>query len=94
MSVIAPHLTEAPTLDQQNGMLHLKGYFPGQPVQINFEVIYQSFVGRWRLFGLSVQPSSPNRRRSRAALQPRPPTRSEAGAETGLVPDQGPYPSA
>lgn len=59
MSVIAPHLTEAPTLDQQNGMLHLKGYFPGQPVQITFEVIYQSFVGRWRLFGLSVQPSSP-----------------------------------
>ena len=58
VSVIAPQLTEAPALDQQNGTLRLKGYFPGQPVQINFEVLYQSVGGRWRLFGLSVQPSS------------------------------------
>ena len=55
-SVIAPQLTEPPGLDQQKGMLHLKGYFPGQPVQINFEMLYQAVDGRWRLFGLSVQP--------------------------------------
>jgi hypothetical protein len=59
VTVIAPQLTEAPALDQQKGMLHLKGYFPGQPVQINFEVLYQSVGGRWRLFGLSVQPGTP-----------------------------------
>lgn len=58
MTVIAPQLSEAPALDQQKGMLHLKGYFPGQPVQINFEVLYQAVGGRWRLFGLSVQPAS------------------------------------
>jgi hypothetical protein len=40
-------------------MLHLKGYFPGQPVQINFEMLYQVVDGRWRLFGLSVQPGPP-----------------------------------
>jgi hypothetical protein len=40
-------------------MLHLKGYFPGQPVQINFEMLYQAVDGRWRLFGLSVQPGPP-----------------------------------
>jgi hypothetical protein len=57
--VIAPQLTEAPALDQQKGLLHLKGDFPGQPVQINFEVLYQSVGGGWRLFGLSVQPRSP-----------------------------------
>ena len=34
----------------------MKGYFPGKPVQINFEVLYQAVNGRWRLFGLSVQP--------------------------------------
>jgi hypothetical protein len=39
-------------------MLRLKGYFPGEPVQINFELLYQVVDGRWRLFGLSVQPSS------------------------------------
>jgi hypothetical protein len=55
-SVIAPQLTEPPGLDQQKGMLRLKGYFPGKPVQINFEMLYQAVNGRWRLFGLSVQP--------------------------------------
>lgn len=55
-SVIAPQLTEPPGLDQQKGMLRLKGYFPGQPVQINFEMLFQAVEGRWRLFGLSVQP--------------------------------------
>jgi hypothetical protein len=59
VTVIAPQLTEPPGLDQQKGMLHLKGYFPGNPVQINFEVLYQSVDGRWRLFGLSVQPGTP-----------------------------------
>ena len=56
VSVIAPQLTESPRLDQQNGTLRMKGYFPGKPVQINFEVLYQAVNGRWRLFGLSVQP--------------------------------------
>ena len=57
VSVITPQLTEAPTLDQAKGMLQLKGYFPGQPVQINFEMLYQVVEGRWRLFGISVNPS-------------------------------------
>jgi hypothetical protein len=38
-------------------MLHLTRYFPGQPVQINFEMLYQVVEGRWRLFGISVNPS-------------------------------------
>jgi hypothetical protein len=58
VSIIAPKLTETPTFDQQKSMLHIKGYFPGQPVQINFEVLYQAAGGRWQLFGLSVQPTA------------------------------------
>jgi hypothetical protein len=58
-SIIAPQVTEAPTLDQQKGMLHVKGYFPGRPVQIDFDVLYQVVGGKWRLFGLSVQPVTP-----------------------------------
>jgi hypothetical protein len=42
---------------QEKGMLHIKGYFPGQPVQINFELLYQAVGGRWQLFGISVNPS-------------------------------------
>jgi hypothetical protein len=59
VSIIAPQLSEPPGLDQAKGMLHLKGYFPGQPVQINFEMLYQAVDGHWRLFGLSVQPGPP-----------------------------------
>jgi hypothetical protein len=59
VSIIAPQLVQPPALDQANGMLRLKGYFPGQPVQINFEMLYQAVNGRWRLFGLAVQPGPP-----------------------------------
>jgi hypothetical protein len=58
VNIVAPQLTEPPALDQAKGFLRLKGYFPTQPVQINFEMIYQAVGGRWRLFGLSVQPSA------------------------------------
>jgi hypothetical protein len=40
VTVMAPQLTEPPALNQQKGMLHLKGYFPSKPVQINFEGLY------------------------------------------------------
>ncbi len=59
VTIIAPQLTDPPGLDQANSMLRLKGYFPGQPVQINFEMLFQAVDGRWRLFGLSVQPGPP-----------------------------------
>src|SRR5262245_22408018 len=69
-SVIAPQLTEPPGLDQQKGMLRLKGYFPGQPVQINFEMLYQAVNGQWRLFGLSVQPGPTTSSPASAGAQP------------------------
>jgi hypothetical protein len=55
VSVVAPQLTETPNLDQEQGMLNIQGYFPGPPARIDFEILYQSVNGRWRLFGLSVQ---------------------------------------
>jgi hypothetical protein len=58
VAVIAPQLSQAPGLDKEKGMLHLKGYFPGEPVRIDFELLYQAVNGRWRLFGISVQPGA------------------------------------
>jgi hypothetical protein len=58
---------ETPRLDQQKGMLDLKGYFPIQPEQINFEVLYQAVNGQWQLFGLSVQPGTPANPQPRSA---------------------------
>jgi len=54
VSIIAPQLTEVPTIDPHNNRLRLKGFFPGQPLQIEFETIYEPVAGRWRLFGLWV----------------------------------------
>jgi hypothetical protein len=59
VSVTTPQLSANPALDQAKGMLHLKGYFPLRPSPIAFEVLYQSVDGRWRLFGVSVQPAAP-----------------------------------
>jgi len=39
-------------------MVDWGGYFPGQPAQINFELLYQAVNGRWRLFGIAVQPGT------------------------------------
>ena len=56
VSIMAPQLAETPSIDPKTGMLRLKGQFPGQPVRIDFDLFYQPVGGRWRLFGLSVQP--------------------------------------
>jgi hypothetical protein len=66
VAVMAPQLTEVPRLDERS-MLHLKGIFPGQPLQINFEVIYAVVAGRWRLFGLSVAAVPPQAAQASAA---------------------------
>jgi hypothetical protein len=54
VTVLAPQLTEVPTINPQSRLLHVAGFFPGQPLQISFDILYQPVAGRWRVFGLSV----------------------------------------
>jgi hypothetical protein len=58
VAIIVPQLGEVPTIDPKTSMLRIKGHFPGRPVRIDFDLIYQAVDGRWRLFGLSVQPAT------------------------------------
>jgi hypothetical protein len=58
IAIMAPQLSEVPTLDARN-TLRLKGYFPGKPLQVNFEILYEPVGGHWRLFGLSVNAAPP-----------------------------------
>lgn len=58
VSILAPELAEAPAIDPQSKLLRIKGHFPGRPVRIDFDLLFQSVDGRWLLFGLSVQPVS------------------------------------
>jgi hypothetical protein len=55
VSVATPQLTRSPILDRTKGSLNIKGYFSAPPVHIDFEILYHSVAGHWRLFGLSVQ---------------------------------------
>ena len=70
VTVLAPQLTEVPTVELQHQMLHVKGYFPGQPLQIEFEMLYQPVAGRWRLFGLAVSAVPPAPAAAGAACPP------------------------
>jgi hypothetical protein len=53
VAVIEPQLTLLPQIEA-NGLMHLAGFFPSVPTQVNFELIFAPVGGRWRLFGLSV----------------------------------------
>lgn len=56
VAIITPQLAGTPTLDETRGVLRFAGTFPGNPVQINFDVTYQAVAGQWRLLALSVVP--------------------------------------
>jgi len=53
VAVIEPQLTLLPQIEA-NGMMHMAGFFPSVPTQVNFELLYAPAGGRWRVFGLSV----------------------------------------
>jgi len=56
VAVLEPKLNPKPSLDKKTNTLRLTGVFPGQPVGIGFDLIYQVVGGKWRLFGISVNP--------------------------------------
>jgi hypothetical protein len=52
-ALLAPQLTAAPALDADK-RLHLTGFFPTRPQQINFDLSFQVAGGQWRLFGIAI----------------------------------------
>jgi hypothetical protein len=74
-----PKLLRKPEIDAK-GMLRITGFFPTQPEQVDFDLLFQLVAGQWRLFGISVDTS-----------QARPPTAAPVGR---LAPAQGARPAA
>jgi hypothetical protein len=83
VAVIEPQLTLLPQIEA-NGMMHMAGFFPSVPTQVNFELLYAPVGGRWRLFGLSVSfgqaapaapqpPAAPQATAPAAPARPSPP---------------------
>ncbi len=72
VATMAPQLAEPPVIDPKTNMLRIKGWFPAQPMQINFGLVFQPIGGKWRLFGISVNPDrAKDARRSGLAASPR-----------------------
>jgi hypothetical protein len=58
-ALLAPQLTAVPALDQR-GYLHLTGFFPTRPQQIDFDLLFQNVANQWRLFGIAINtPQAP-----------------------------------
>ena len=64
--LLAPTYEMAPVIMSAN-ILHVKGYFGLRPTAIGFDLYYQWLQGKWRLYGVSIVPSSIS------AVQPGPP---------------------
>lgn len=50
---IPPEVSETPVIDGQ-GLLRLAGFFPTEPLRVNFDLSFQAFEGRWRPYTISV----------------------------------------
>jgi len=53
VAVLEPQLTLLPQVET-NGMLHMAGFFPSVPMQLNFELLFAPVDRQWKIFGLSV----------------------------------------
>jgi hypothetical protein len=56
VAILVPKLPEPPAIDA-NKRLRISGHFPGDPVQINFDLRFEAVAGQWRLFGIAVNPA-------------------------------------
>jgi hypothetical protein len=53
IAAIDPQLSLLPQIEA-NDLLHMTGFFPSIPSQVNFDLVYAPVDGQWRLFGISV----------------------------------------
>jgi hypothetical protein len=72
VAVLEPQLTLLPQIEP-NGMLHMAGFFPSAPLQVNFELLFEPVNRKWKIFGVSVnlKPSGPEAPETPVADQPK-----------------------
>jgi len=95
VAVIDPQLSLLPQIES-NGLMHMTGFFPSVPTQVNFDLLFAPVSGQWRLFGISVSigqsaPAAPEPPQPPAAApvaQKQPPAKPAAAAAR-LAPPPG-----
>jgi hypothetical protein len=77
---LSPNLTKQPELNKDSE-LALTGFFPTQPLQIQFDLRYMQLDGKWRLAGIGVDATpAPQAQASAAASQAQAPAPAPAAA--------------
>jgi hypothetical protein len=51
--VLDPQLTLLPQIEA-SGIMHMAGFFPSVPLQVNFELMFAPVDGKWKLFGVAL----------------------------------------
>lgn len=87
VAVLDPQLTLLPQIEP-NGMLHMAGFFPSTPLQVNFELLFAPADRQWKIFGLSVNvansvPQAPPTQESNDAAQKKQPPPRAPSASVG-----------
>jgi hypothetical protein len=77
VAVIDPQLSLLPQIEA-NGLMHMAGFFPSVPNQVNFDLLFAPVNGQWRLFGISV---SIGQSGPAAPTPPEPPAAQPNGAK-------------
>jgi hypothetical protein len=83
VAVLEPQLTLLPQIEA-NGMMHMTGFFPSVPSQVNFDLLYAPVNRQWRLFGISVSVGQSG------PVAPGPPDTQAQAANPNSKPPQAP----
>jgi hypothetical protein len=100
VAVIDPQLSLLPQIEA-NGLMHMAGFFPSVPTQVNFDLSFAPVNGQWRLFGISVSigqsgpaapepPSPPVAQKQAAPNNAKPPVLAKPAPAIKLAPEQKP----
>lgn len=89
VAVIDPQLSLLPQIEP-NGLLHMAGFFPSVPSQVNFELLFAPVEGQWRVFGVSlsvgqsapVAPATPESPVAKAVVSQKQPALPKPGVPT------------
>jgi len=90
VAVIDPQLNLLPQIEA-NGLMHMAGFFPSVPTQVNFDLAFAPVNGQWRLFGISV---SIGQTAPAAPAPPEPPVAQKQPAANGAKPSAAAKPAA
>ena len=76
VSFSSPQFSPDPSVDSI-GRVRLTGFFPTQPLQIKFDLTFESVDGEWKLFAISI--ATPEAPKQQSSLSPPPSSQQHTG---------------